>query len=98
MMQKSRSDFGRTVEIDKVVLTLRADFPHDNYWERVTLTFSDGSMHIAQLVKTHEPQPILLQRRKVEWIKLGELVKSADPSPFPALSQVEVFGYESGML
>jgi hypothetical protein len=91
-------DFGRTVEIDKVVLTLRADFPHDNYWERVTLTFSDGSKHIAQLVKTHEPQPILLQRRKVEWIKLGELVKSADPSPFPALSQVEVFGYESGML
>ncbi len=35
--------FGRLVEIDKVALTIRADFPHDSYWERATLAFSDGS-------------------------------------------------------
>jgi hypothetical protein len=85
-------NFGRTVEIDKVVLTLRADFPHDNYWEKVTLTFSDGSRETIQLVKTHKPQPVSLAPRKTEWVTLSELIKSDDPSPFPALTQIEVFG------
>jgi hypothetical protein len=87
--------FGRAVEIDKVVLTLRADFPHDNYWERVTLTFSDGSKHTASLVKTHKPQSIPLPPRRAEWVTLSELIKSDDPSPFPALTQIEVFGREA---
>lgn len=87
--------FGRTVEIDKIVLTTRADFPHDNYWERVTFTFSDGSKHTAQLVKTYKPQVIPLEKRKIEWVTLSELIKSDDPSPFPALSQIEVFGHEA---
>ncbi|MDR0271614.1 carbohydrate-binding protein [Paenibacillus sp.] len=88
-------NFGRLVEIDKVALTLRADFPHDNYWERVTLTFSDGSNQTAELVKTHLPQTILLEPKKVEWVTLKELIKSDDPSPFPALTQIEVFGREA---
>ena len=29
-------EFGREVLLDKVILTLRADFPHDNYWQQVT--------------------------------------------------------------
>jgi hypothetical protein len=87
--------FGRKVAIDKVALTLRADFPHDNYWEQVTLTFSDGSSHKAALVKTHKPQPIIIEPRTVEWVTLSELIKSDDPSPFPALSQIEVFGREA---
>ncbi|WMT42152.1 carbohydrate-binding protein [Paenibacillus sp. D2_2] len=44
-------DFGRTVEVDKVALTIRADFPHDSHWERVTLAFSDGSQETLDLVK-----------------------------------------------
>lgn len=31
----------------------------------------------------------------VEWVTLSELIKSSDPSPFPALSQFEVFGREA---
>ncbi|SFE74744.1 hypothetical protein SAMN04487969_10666 [Paenibacillus algorifonticola] len=88
-------DFGRTVIVDKVVLTLRADFPHDNYWENVTLTFSDGSSHQASLIKTHKPQTILLESRAIDHVTLSELVKSSDPSPFPALTQFEVFGREA---
>ncbi len=87
--------FGRKVAIDKVVLTLRADFPHDNYWRRATLTFSDGSAHTADLIKTYKPQTIELARRTVEWVTLSELIKSDEPSPFPALSQIEVFGREA---
>ncbi|BFH62995.1 carbohydrate-binding protein [Paenibacillus azoreducens] len=88
-------DFGRTVEIDKVALTIRADFPHDNYWERVTLAFSDGSKETLDLVKTHLKQTFKLAPRKVERVTIKELIKSDDPSPFPALSQIEVFGREA---
>ena len=35
-------DFGHEVRIDQCALTLRADFPHDSYWQQVTLAFSDG--------------------------------------------------------
>ena len=35
-------DFGREVEIDRIILYIRADFPHDNWWKKVTVTFSDG--------------------------------------------------------
>jgi len=87
-------NFGRTVVIDKIVLTTRADFPHDNYWESATLTFSDGSKHTAKLIKTNKPQTIQLERTEAEWVTLSELIKSDDPSPFPALSQFEVFGRE----
>lgn len=87
--------FGRSVIIDKVILTLRADFPHDNYWEQVTLHFPDGSSHTASLVKTHQPQVITLAPRTVDRVTLGELIKSDDPSPFPALTQIEVYGREA---
>lgn len=87
--------FGRSVIIDKVILTLRADFPHDNYWEQVTLRFPDGGSHTASLVKTHQPQEILLSPRTVDQVTLGELIKSDDPSPFPALTQIEVYGREA---
>ena len=29
---KWRLDFGRTVKADKIIIYLRADFPHDNWW------------------------------------------------------------------
>ena len=35
-------DFGREVEIDRIILYIRADFPHDNWWKKATVTFSDG--------------------------------------------------------
>lgn len=86
--------FGRLVEIDKVALTIRADFPHDSYWERATLAFSDGSRHTADLIKTRKKQTIVFEPRNVEWVTLKELIKADDPSPFPALSQIEIFGRE----
>jgi len=88
-------DFGRSVIIDKIAFTIRADFPHDNYWESVIFTFSDGSKLKVELIKTDKPQIINLDKRKVEWVTVGELIKSNDPSPFPALTQLEIFGYEA---
>lgn len=85
-------DFGRTVEIDKMELYTRADFPHDNWWEKGTITFSDGSELVINLTKTDQAQQISFPKKTVEWVKLGQLIKADDPSPFPALSQWKVFG------
>jgi hypothetical protein len=38
-----RLDFGRPVELDKIRLMVRADFPHDSYWKSADVEFSDGS-------------------------------------------------------
>jgi hypothetical protein len=85
-------DFGHKVRIDQCALTLRADFPHDSYWQQVTLAFSDGSQEILRTVKSSQPQRFSFPPRRVNWVKLHELIQNDDPSPFPALTQIEVFG------
>ncbi|MFA9376782.1 MAG: carbohydrate-binding protein [Lachnotalea sp.] len=84
--------FGRIVEIDEMELFLRADFPHDNWWEKVTFTFSDGSIISMNLTKTDRAQQLCFPKKEIEWVKLGNLIKADDPSLFPALSQWKVFG------
>ena len=87
-----RVDFGREIETDKIVLYLRADFPHDNWWEKATVRFSDGSTLELDLEKTNRGQAFSFPAKRVSWLELGELKKADDPSPFPALSQIEVYG------
>ena len=91
-----RVDFGRPVTIDEVALVLRADFPHDAWWERGTLDCSDGFTVELPLVKTAEAQHFSIGRHTVTWVRLRDLVKADDPSPFPALTQLEVFGFDAG--
>lgn len=85
-------EFGREVLLDKVILTLRADFPHDNYWQQVTLKFSDGTHEVFKTVKTEQRQSFTFAKRAVEWVILTELIQADEPSPFPALTQIELFG------
>ncbi len=84
--------FGVPAEVDEARLTLRTDFPHDNYWTKATLSFSDGSRETLSLVKTHEPQVFRFAPRVVEWVTLSELIQSDEDSPFPALTQLELWG------
>lgn len=88
-------EFGRKVEIDKIVLVLRADFPHDNWWKEVTIRFSDNTTKVCPLEKTAVGQVITLDKKLVEWVQLENLIKADDPSPFPALTQIEVYGTEA---
>ncbi len=88
-------EFGRSVIIDKINLYTRADFPHDNWWEKVTLAFSDGSISELELEKSDRAHVLKLNGKKAEWLLLHKLVKSKDPSPFPALTQIEVYGREA---
>lgn len=87
-------DFGRTVVVDKIALTLRADFPHDSYWTQVTLAFSDGSTLTPSLKKVASPQEISFEKKEIEWVVMKDMKKAEDESPFPALTQIEVFGTE----
>ena len=87
--------FGLDGSIDKVVLYLRADFPHDNWWKQVTLRFSDEDTMVCDLVKTGAGQTISFEKRTVRWGRLEKLIKSDEPSPFPALTQFEVYGTEA---
>lgn len=90
-------DFGRNVTVDNVVLYLRADFPHDNWWKEADLTFSDGSVEHINLQKTGNGQCFKITPRNVEWVKLSNLIMSDEPSEFPALSQIEVYGVEENL-
>ena len=87
-------DFGRPVDFDRIVLYTRADFPHDNWWEQVTFTFSDGTSETVKLEKSAEPHSISVDRKGITWLTFGNLIKADDPSPFPALTQIEVYGRE----
>lgn len=89
-------DFGRKVSIDEIRLTLRADFPHDSWWTNATMEFSDGSQEVFSLQKSGEPQSFSITPRKIEWLVLKNLIKNEDdPSPFPALTQLEAIGTEA---
>lgn len=89
-------EFGRTVEVDCIQIFLRADFPHDSYWTQAVVRFSDGSSETLNFRKTDKGQRFTIQPRKIEWLTLGELIKNDDESPFPALTQIEVYGKDIG--
>lgn len=88
-------DFGRRVTVDELRLTLRADFPHDSWWTQATVQFDDGSTEVLALEKSAAPQRFAIAPRTVTRLVLCELKKADDPSPFPALTQIEAWGVEA---
>lgn len=87
-----RLDFGRTIIAEKMMLTLRADFPHDAYWVSGHVTDSEGDDIAFTLKKTGERQSVGLGGRHIRWLRLERMVKSDDPSAFPSLRAWEVIG------
>lgn len=87
-------DFGREVLLDELRITERADFPHDNYWVKATVEFSDGSRLDIPLVKSAKPQSVTFEPKRVRSLVLKDLIRAEGTSPFPALTQIEAFGTE----
>lgn len=87
-----RLDFGREVETDRIILYTRADFPHDNWWTEATFTFSDGSTMTVHMEKSAAPHEFTFDKKRISWLEMSHMIKADDPSPFPALSQIEVYG------
>lgn len=87
-------EFGRSVVVDKILIYTRADFPHDNWWKQITMSFSNGEQICSALEKSKFAHVITFEPKEIEWLKLHDLIKADDPSPFPALTQIEVYGKE----
>jgi len=87
-------EFGRPVEIDKLVLVLRADFPHDSFWHQCVVEFSDGSREAISIRKTSEPQVFSFNKRTVNWIRLADFIQEL-PIGWCALTEVEVWGRDA---
>jgi hypothetical protein len=83
---------GPAAVIDEVVFYLRADFPHDAWWTKGTVTFSDGSREVFTFEKTGTAQRFAIAPRTITWACIDQLIKDDDPSPFPALTQIELWG------
>jgi hypothetical protein len=49
----------------------------------------------VSLEKSTEPHVIPMKKSGITWLKFGQLIKADDPSPFPALTQMEVYGVEA---
>ena len=60
-------------------------------WE-ARLRFPAGSGLTLPLEKTGSGQRFPFPARRIEWAVLESLVKAEDPSPFPALTQLELWG------
>ncbi|MBS7577668.1 MULTISPECIES: hypothetical protein [unclassified Enterococcus] len=87
-------DFGRKVLIDKIGLTLRSDFPHDSYWTKASVVFDDKVEKEFTTIKSSVPQYFNFEAIEISKVTLTKLIKSdQDHSPFPALTQIECFGY-----
>lgn len=87
--------FGRPVLLEEVVLHTRADFPHDAWWERAVLSFSEGPDLAVGLSKTGHGQRVRFPTRSTEWVRLHHLIKADDPSPFPALTSIACMGRDA---
>ena len=86
-----RVDFGREVNVDKMVIYLRADFPHDGYWKSARIEFSDGSGENIELKKTAAAQEFHFQRRRTAYVRLARLVPAPEGG-WCALTEVQVWG------
>jgi hypothetical protein len=88
-------DFGRPVEVDKVVLYIRADFPHDAYWHDGTIEFSDGSTVKISLERKAAAQEFKFPKRKTTYVKFTNL-EQTKPLGWAGFTEVEVWGRDLG--
>lgn len=84
-------DFGRPVELNKIRLMVRADFPHDSFWKSADVEFSDGSRVPIQIGSSAGFQQFSFRKRRVTWLRLTNLAP-ADPSKWCSFIEVEAWG------
>mgnify|MGYP006896723305 CR=1 FL=1 len=76
----------------------RGDYPHDSYWTEVSICFSDGETIKVATTDTLEFQSFCFPEKMTSSVTLKNLKKAEDTSPFPALTQIEIFGQRSNHL
>jgi hypothetical protein len=87
-------DFGKQVVVDSVVIFVRADFPHDGFWNKGRLIFSDNSGVNITLDSTAKSQSFKISPHVTTFLRIDSLVWHA-PNTWCALTQVQAFGYDN---
>ncbi len=88
-------EFGRKIKTSRIAIYLRADFPHDAWWTSGQVDFSDGTSLTLNFEKRGDAQFFDFPQKTIESLTFHKLIKADDPSPFPALTQIEVYGTEA---
>lgn len=93
--------FGRPVELDKLVLHLRADYAlndkgqeHDTFWHTALIELSDGFSQEIKPQKSDSGQVFEIGNHTAEWFKLSRLdpLQHEGSQNFAALTQIELYG------
>lgn len=82
-------EFKSEVVIDQLVLYIRADFPHDDYFREITLTFSNGFKTTIRPEKTEKPQVFRFPQQSCKSVRLDNMKSDGG---WAALSEVEFYG------
>jgi hypothetical protein len=89
--------FGKQLEIDKLVIWIRADWtndqpaPHDSYWKSATLVFSDSSKINITIDSTRSRQTKMLPKKTTNSLTFTNLVPG-NPDKWCAFTEVQIWG------
>ena len=87
--------FGMPTLVSGVTLFLRADFPHDTYWQQMEIEFSDKTREEITLLGTAEGQSFTFAPKLTEYVKLcGFKQKRLEDGSlsFAALTEIQING------
>lgn len=97
-----RVAFGKPVQVDSVVIWIRADWtttapiPHDSYWKSATLVFSDSSKVNITIDSTAKPQGYKFASRTTNSLTITNLVPHTPGwRGWCALAEVQAWGYDT---
>ncbi|HUI93876.1 MAG TPA: hypothetical protein VLX68_16655 [Chitinivibrionales bacterium] len=88
-----RVDFGHDVQLDKVVIWIRHDFPHDSWWKDATLVFSDSSTVAIHPDSVSIGQPFTFSSRVTNSLTITNLVYNENK--WCAFAEVQAWGYDA---
>jgi hypothetical protein len=87
-------DFGRPVEIDKLVIVGRYNVRQGGYWTEGTVEFSDGSKVTIKPEYNGKRQEFPIKKRVVTSLKIIKLVPNK-PRKYAAFVEVEAWGKDA---
>ncbi len=90
-------DFGHDVAVTQLVITIRADFPHDGYWDSCRVYFSDGTYQELEITNSAKGQKIAVidGLKYTSSLEFKRFEKAKDSQgDWCAWMEVEVKGYE----
>jgi len=85
--------FGKQVLVDSVAIYLRADFPHDGYFCKGRIVFSDNSSIRITLDSSARRQGFKFTPRVISSLTIDSLLWHV-PLTWCAITQVQVYGYD----